>query len=84
MVNNLNISLYMTGEMFILRFIFVNRYMRSDYFVLGKLPLNIFNLPVSHHGYTELLYDFLSHLVTKSRLLQMSLEVMNSTDMIPK
>lgn len=59
-------------------------YMRSDYFVLGKFPLNIFNLPVSHPGYTDLLYDFLSHLVTKSRLLQMSLEVMNCTDMIPK
>lgn len=59
-------------------------YMRSDYFVLGKFPLNIFNLPVSHPGYTDLLYDFLSHLVTKSQLLQMSLAVMNSTNMIPK
>ncbi|BES93801.1 DUF2044 [Nesidiocoris tenuis] len=59
-----------------------NVYARRDIDVCGKFSLNLFNVPVDP-AYTSGVYDLLSLLVSKSHFFPMSLENMNTSDLVP-
>lgn len=58
-------------------------YTRLDCTVLGKFSVNLSNIPMNNDYITNL-YKLISQLLPKTHYLPMSLETMNSTDMIPK
>lgn len=59
--------------------------MRRDYFCLGTYPLNITHFPViKYKEFPKDLYKFLTLLVKKSHLLEITLENLNDLNLIPK
>nr|CAD7432938.1 unnamed protein product [Timema monikensis] len=58
-------------------------YQRIDMLALGKLSLNIKNIPTCSN-YIDKLYDILQLLLPKSRYLPMSLDNLNQHDFVPK
>uniref|UniRef100_A0A4P6D665 Mini-chromosome maintenance complex-binding protein n=1 Tax=Rhodnius prolixus TaxID=13249 RepID=A0A4P6D665_RHOPR len=58
-------------------------YARLDSTVLGKFTVNLSNIPRTNDYITNL-YKLISQLLPKTHYLPMSLETMNSTEMIPK
>ncbi|KAK4003105.1 hypothetical protein OUZ56_004887 [Daphnia magna] len=63
-------------------------YSRKDTLALGKLSLNLTNIPVDsvvfQESYPRVLFSLLERLVTKAHYLPMSLENLNTLRMIPK
>ncbi|KAI9561857.1 hypothetical protein GHT06_012819 [Daphnia sinensis] len=63
-------------------------YSRKDTLALGKLSLNLTNIPVDNvvfqESYPRVLFNLLERLVTKAHYLPMSLENLNTLRMIPK
>nr|CAD7594676.1 unnamed protein product [Timema genevievae] len=58
-------------------------YQRIDMLALGKLSLNIKNIPTCSN-YIDKLYDILQLLLPKSQYLPMSLDNLNQHDFVPK
>nr|CAD7410648.1 unnamed protein product [Timema poppensis] len=58
-------------------------YQRMDMLALGKLSLNIKNIPTCSN-YIDKLYDILQLLLPKSQYLPMSLDNLNQRDFVPK
>lgn len=59
--------------------------MRRDTFCLGTYPLNITHFPIiEYNTFVKDLYKFLTILVEKSYLLELTLENLNDLSLSPK
>ncbi|CAD1477307.1 unnamed protein product, partial [Heterotrigona itama] len=59
-------------------------YMKRDYFCLGTYPLNITHFLTKYKEFPKDLYKFLSLLIEKSYLLEITLENLNNLTLLPK